>query len=130
MKAVEELKIVMIIDDDKDDRFFFRLAIEEIDPAILYTEAKDGADALKVLTSATELPDFIFLDINMPRMNGVECLVELKTIERLKDIPVIMCSTTIYNKKECMDKGAAFFMNKPPDYTQLADTIVEAIEEG
>jgi CheY-like chemotaxis protein len=128
--VVVDMQKIIVIDDDKDDRFFFKLALQEIDSEFIFIEAKEGLEGLEILTSSTELPDFIFLDINMPRMNGIECLKQLKKNERLKEIPVIMCSTTTFNEKECMENGAAYFMNKPPDYTQLPDTIMQALEEA
>ena len=71
-------KILMIVDDDTDDRFFFRSAIRKNNPSYECIEAENGDDALKQLRKAKYLPDFIFLDLNMPKMDGRECLEELK----------------------------------------------------
>src|SRR5688500_17787406 len=81
-------------DDDQEDREMFCEAIRQINPAIKVTLSKDGVEALEILSSQQELPDFIFLDINMPRMNGIECMAKLKSDDRLKTIPVIIYSTT------------------------------------
>jgi CheY-like chemotaxis protein len=83
-------KILMIVDDDKDDRFFFCSAIRKNNPSYECIEAENGADALKQLRTTKQLPDFIFLDLNMPKMDGRECLKELKKDETLKKIPVII----------------------------------------
>lgn len=89
----------MIIDDDEDDRFFFKEVITEMLDSAVCVEAYDGADALDQLGKAEELPNFIFLDVNMPRMDGSECLKELKRDAKLKSIPVIMYSTTFSQER-------------------------------
>nr|MBA3987094.1 response regulator [Flavobacteriales bacterium] len=87
---LSEKKLLMIVDDDKLDRSFFRSAIRKNNPSYECIEAKDGNDALDQLRNANKLPDIIFLDINMPKMDGRECLVELKKDKTLKKIPVII----------------------------------------
>jgi CheY-like chemotaxis protein len=123
-------KILMIIDDDRDDRFFFALAIKEINNLNKCFEAEQGVDALEQLKNAKQLPDFIFLDINMPKMDGWECLKELKKNESLKYIPVIMYSTS--SREEDINKayklGAVHFLTKPFNITTLADEIITSMK--
>jgi len=85
---------VLYADDDVDDREIFCEAINEINPAIKVVLGTDGEETLEILSVQKELPNLIFLDINMPRMDGIECLVKLKSDPRLRDIPVIIYSTT------------------------------------
>src|SRR5688500_13365534 len=88
-------RIVMIIDDDVDDRDFFCEALYEIDESIKCVCAKNGHDALRLLNESTNaLPDYIFLDLNMPRLGGIQCLTALKKSEKLSDIPVVIFSTS------------------------------------
>ena len=85
---------ILYIDDDAEDREFFKEAVHELDPAILFHSAKDGVEGLRTLHDLVVMPDFIFVDINMPLMNGRQFLVEIKKQIRLRSIPVVMYSTT------------------------------------
>ncbi len=126
-----EKKIFMIIDDDDDDRFFFKEVITEILNSAECIEAYDGADALDQLGKAEELPNFIFLDVNMPRMDGRECLKELKRDAKLKSIPVIMYSTTFSRESinEFLKLGASSYLTKPTDVNKLPAQILEAVKD-
>jgi len=118
--------IVLFIDDDEEDLAFFSEAMSIIDPSIKRLTAPNGLAAIKLLESPDLIiPDFIFLDINMPIMNGMECLVKLKTMDRLKEVPIIMCSTSIYaeDQKECERLGANFYLVKPNTIIQLVSSL-------
>ena len=125
-------KILMIVDDDKDDRFFFRSAIRKKNPSYECIEAVNGADALKQLRQLTVLPDFIFLDLNMPKMDGRECLKELKKDKALQKIPVIIYSTSEYKVDINVAKelGADFFLTKLSDIYPLPEELVKAMEKA
>ena len=125
-------KILLIVDDDSYDRLFFKNAIEEIDAAILCLEAGNGIEALELLKEATVLPDFIFLDLNMPLMDGKECLAELKRDAKLKDIPVIIYSTSDYIKdiEDTRKLGAAHYLTKTADIFKLPEYISDAIKKA
>lgn len=120
----------MIVDDDVDDRFFFRKAIKEMDPSNVYLEAFNGQDALDKLRLMEHFPDFIFLDLNMYIMNGEECLKELKKDEKLKKIPVIIYSTSLYPKEvdNMIRMGAVHYLIKPFDITKLSQEITTILE--
>ena len=122
----------MIVDDDKDDRFFFRSAIRKNNPSYECIEAEDGADALKQLQKAKQLPDFIFLDLNMPKMDGRECLKELKKDKTFKKIPVIIYSTSGYtvDVKVKKELGADFFLTKLSDIYSLPEELVNAMKKA
>ncbi|MEO7175367.1 MAG: response regulator [Saprospiraceae bacterium] len=122
-------KILMIVDDDKDDRGFFCSAIRKNNPSYEIVEAENGADALKQLRKAKQLPDFIFLDLNMPKMGGRECLKELKNDEKLKNIPVIIYSTSEYKVdiKVSKELGADYFLTKLSDIYPLPEELIKAM---
>ena|SRR5688572_13986104 len=123
-------KTFMIVDDDQEDRYFFRMAVSEIDESIKCIEAMDGENALAMLKTADMLPDFIFLDVNMPKMWGVECLKHLKADCRLAQIPVVMYSTSFSQLtiNEFLSLGAVHCLLKPFDLDMLPGMILNVIE--
>ena len=84
---------ILNVDDDEEDIEIFCDAVREIDPSIICLVAKSADEALQILNSDIELPEYIFLDINMPKVDGNACLREIKNDRRLDKIPVIMYST-------------------------------------
>lgn len=117
-----KIKTILLVDDDHDDQLLFKEALSEADNTIMYRSAFNGIDALEKLSSKEiRLPELIFLDVNMPKMNGIDCLKELKKSETLKNIPVMMYSTSSFSeyKKECFENGAIDYIVKPDDYKQL-----------
>ena len=84
---------ILNVDDDLEDIEIFCDAVNEIDPSIICLVAKSAEEALQILNSDIELPQYIFLDINMPKVDGNECLRAIKKDQRLNNIPVIMYST-------------------------------------
>lgn len=128
---LSDKKLLMIVDDDKDDRFFFRSAIRKNNPSFECIEAENGDDALKQLRKAEQLPDFIFLDLNMPKMDGRECLTELKKDKTLKNIPVIIYTTSEYklDKETTKELGADFFLTKLTDIYPLPEELVKAMNK-
>jgi CheY-like chemotaxis protein len=119
-------KIFMLIDDDQDDRFLFSMAVKECCPEAVCYLASDGAAALSLLREPErKKPDVVFLDINMPGMGGWECLDTLKMDDELKQIPVIMYSTSSLSEdvKRARSKGAECFCVKPEDYDDLRKLI-------
>lgn len=116
--------MILAVDDDAEDSEFFCDAIQEIDSSIVVMKARNGEDALHLLENHLLLPDFIFLDINMPMMDGKTCLQEIKKIEKLKDVPVIMYSTSS-NKAEILQfksMGAGFLV-KPNHFSKLVRSL-------
>jgi CheY-like chemotaxis protein len=116
--------IVMNIDDDQDDRVLFCDAILEIDPRIQCITKSNAEEALMYLREASKLPSLIFLDVNMPSMDGKECLHELKKNEKLASIPVVVLSTT-RNPKEIREfkKLGADFLHKESNYQRYVESI-------
>ena len=119
-------KIVLIIDDDEDDRALFFDAVKEVDVKMTCITARDGQEALDMLRSdAIELPDYIFLDLNMPRLNGKQCLTEIKKDAKLFNIPIIIYSTTrrAEDVEEMKKLGASQFLTKPALFSEICNTI-------
>ncbi len=114
-------KILLIVDDDADDRRLFIEAIKEIDDSIVCITANNGQQALELLDKIDRLPDFVVLDLRMPRYSGKECLLEMKNNRRLKHIPVIIYTTSknVEESKELREMGACHFMTKPRDAEEI-----------
>ena len=120
MNTPDSIDRVLLIDDDADDRMFFKDAVSEINPALVCELTSNGYEALNRL-STEPLPKMIFLDLNMPIMSGFDCLLEIKKRDQLKDIPVIIFTTTSDQKamKRSQDLGASAYFKKPNDYPSL-----------
>jgi CheY-like chemotaxis protein len=115
-----------LIDDDKDDQEIFMLALEDMDINVSCITANDGNEALlKFAQDETFLPNFIFLDLNMPRINGKQCLIEIKKIDHLKDVPVIIYSTSSAQKDKVETEmlGAAAFITKPSSISEFTKIL-------
>jgi CheY-like chemotaxis protein len=122
---------LLLADDDKDDCLLFEEALEEIPLKTALRTVHNGEqllNSLNLLTAAT-LPAILFLDLNMPRKNGFECLTEIKSNDNLRDLPVVIYSTT--NEPEIInllfDKGAHFYIRKPTNFSKLKEMVHLAI---
>ena len=117
--------IVFYADDDPEDCELFEEALRYLDTDLLPVIARDGKQALELLDIMPELPDYIFLDINMPLVDGKKCLMEIKKNIRLKDIPVIMYSTTSDTNEiqQFYKLGAHDFLIKPNNFNVLCDSL-------
>jgi CheY-like chemotaxis protein len=119
-------KSCLLIDDDIDDQEIFTLALDQLDNIFHCMKVNNGLEALAYLRDKEKmLPDYIFLDLNMPRMNGLECLKEIKKLRQLPYIPVIIYSTSTSKNDiaEAHKFGAAAFITKPFSLTELTDTL-------
>ncbi len=119
-------KRFLVIDDDTDDRELFTEALASVDPIIVCDQATDGAEALKRLTEKDiDQPDIIFLDINMPVMDGWQFLTRLKEEDAYKLIPVIVYTTSSNQKDKRIadDLGALCFITKPHAFGRLKNML-------
>ncbi len=121
---------ILLADDDIDDCLFFKHAMEELLLSDQLTTVHDGEQLMRYLSdNSAHLPDVLFLDINMPRKNGLECLSEIKQNTMLKDIPVVIFSTS--NPREKIDmvfkNGADIYIHKPGDFSQLKQVLLHAL---
>lgn len=121
----------LLVDDDEDDQEIFSIAMEQADPSMKCISASDGREALSILEDRSFTPDYIFLDLNMPRMDGKECLREIRKQSRLNDVPVIIFTTSSSNRDEEETKqlGANFFITKPPFVSTLATTLAGLLDK-
>ncbi len=109
---------VLFIEDDVIETMKMHRAVAKIDGDYFIKEAKNGEEALTILSQKDNLPNIILLDLNMPKMNGIEFLTILKNDERLKSIPTIVL-TTSNNQKDmltCYEIGIAGYVLKPLKY--------------
>lgn len=116
----------LLVDDDPDDIYIFKEVLREVNPSINFNSAADGREALSILKQQqNNFPDVIFLDLNMPRMDGKECLAELKKDPQLQRIPIIMYTTSSQSKdiEETMLKGAICFITKPTNLKELKNIL-------
>jgi len=121
-----KLKSVLLVDDDIDDQDLFIEAVNEVDDSIECMSASNCEEALDLLKNKKiGMPDMIFLDLNMPRLNGKQCLAELKKEAHLADIPVIIYSTSSEKRdiEETSRLGAAHFLTKPNKFEELCKAI-------
>jgi CheY-like chemotaxis protein len=116
--------IILAVDDDPEDFEFFFDAVKKVDQSILVLIATNGQEALQMLEDHVLMPDYIFLDINMPMMDGQACLREIKANAKLKDIPVVMYSTT-NNSTEILKYKTmgANFLVKPHQFSKLVKSL-------
>lgn len=121
---------VLLADDDEDDRLFFTDAFEELKMKTVVKTVNDGAELMNYLLSPdARLPHVLFLDINMPRKGGLECLREIRSNADLKDLSVAMYSTSSSEKdvEETFIQGANIYINKPSDFGELKRILSEVL---
>jgi CheY-like chemotaxis protein len=120
---------LVLIDDDEDDQEIFLAALSEVSDAVTCTTYVSAQEALQALTGAQQTPDVIFLDLNMPLMNGQQFLVEIKKIGSLKHIPVIIFSTSSHSAtiQATKELGAYDFITKPGSFNKLITILTPLI---
>ena len=121
---------ILLADDDLDDCRFFKEALEALPLTTKLTTVNDGEELMTYLLENTDhLPHVLFLDINMPRKDGFECLTEIKHHDKLKDLPVVMFSTSNAQDKIniLFNTGADVYIRKPSNFAQLVQVIHHAL---
>jgi CheY-like chemotaxis protein len=127
---------ILCVDDDKDDSLLLAEAISNVDASLQVKFEEDGEKALKFLSAAIEkkeLPKLIVLDLNMPAMDGKQALTRIKADQNLKDVPVLVLSTSVTDPDilELENKGVSIFA-KPTTvkyYDEIARSIVNLMSE-
>jgi len=112
---------ILLADDDSDDCLFFKDVLDELNLPTLLTTVHNGEQLMEVLLKSTDLPDILFLDLNMPRKNGFECLSAIKQTKKLNQVPVIIFSTSFVPDVVALlyKNGAHHYICKPDDYALL-----------
>ncbi|MBP0903158.1 response regulator [Mariniflexile gromovii] len=128
---------IYLADNDEEDCLFFKEALEELPLSSQLMSVNDGDELMQLLKDhlssqqekKSKFPNVLFLDLNMPRKSGSECLSEIKSNNELKDIPIVIISSTLdRNAIDLLyDSGANYFIRKPSDFFELKNFIHEAI---
>jgi CheY-like chemotaxis protein len=118
----------LFVDDDTDDQDFFKIIMAEIGDHIQFDVASDGFDALNILESYTDCPDFIFLDVHMPKMDGFELLHEIRKQSRFDNCKVFTYTTSIHPSIiESSEFLNAVCITKPNNISDLRKILREII---
>lgn len=121
---------IVLADDDKDDCIFFREALVELNVPTNVIVVSEGEELMQLLNiKSRQLPHILFLDINMPRKNGFECLSEIKQSSTLQNIPVVIFTTSYEQETVNLlyDGGAHYFIRKPSEFVTLKKIIQQTI---
>lgn len=122
---------ILLIDDDKDDREFFLDALSCISNNVELIALENGISLTQDLSEGKiAIPDLIFLDINIPEMNGWACLSLLKNNEQYRSIPIIMYSTSSHKEEaeKAKNAGALSFLSKPFEFKELKAALTEVTD--
>lgn len=122
---------IIIADDDADDRMLFEDAINETQIETKLFQCNDGQQLMSYLLSNNKvLPEIIFLDLNMPIKNGIQCLKEIRAHNDLKDLCIAIYSTSSSEKdiEETFVNGANIYINKPNSYDKLKAAIEKVLQ--
>ena len=117
---------LILAEDDRDDSDLFVGIIKKISNNIVITVTENGKQLMSYLNDeSADLPDLLFLDLNMPGMNGFECLKEIKTNSRLRHIPVVVFTTSDHfpDIKKAHYFGGDFYIQKPNNYDDLFEVF-------
>jgi CheY-like chemotaxis protein len=121
---------ICLADDDEDDRLFFTEAFDELKINTKVQTFNDGVALMDYLNDDDSiLPNVLFLDLNMPKKNGVECLLEIKQNEKLNDIAIAIYSTSSSEDhiEETFINGANIYIKKPNDFEKLKKILSEIV---
>ncbi|MFB9057413.1 response regulator [Mariniflexile ostreae] len=126
----EDYVHIILADDDEDDRMFFTEAFEELKIGTKVETFKDGLYLMDYLNSSdSALPHVLFLDLNMPRKNGLECLSEIKANPKFNDIAIAIYSTSASEEdiEKTFVQGANIYIKKPSSFKVLKKVLSEVV---
>lgn len=121
---------IILADDDEDDRLFFTDAFEELKISTKVQTYNDGSELMEYLNSEDAiLPEILFLDLNMPKKNGIECLKEIKANDKFSDIAIAIYSTSSSEEhiEETFVTGANIYIKKPNDFDTLKKVLSDVV---
>ena len=122
---------ILLADDDEDDRLFFNDAFKEINIKTQVRFVNDGLELMNHLTeNSNQLPHILFLDLNMPRKSGIECLLEIKRMIQLQNMAIAIYSTSSSEQdiEDTFVQGANVYIKKPNDFNLLKRILEEVIK--
>lgn len=125
----KEYIYIALADDDEDDRLFFTDAFSELKINTKVQTFNDGLALMNFLNSTNIFPNILFLDLNMPIKNGIECLEEIKKNSRFNDIAIAIYSTSSSEEhiEETFVKGANIYIKKPSDFATLKKILSDVV---
>ena len=121
---------ILLADDDEDDRVLFTHALNELKMDIIVHTVKDGFELMDYLEKkANDLPQLLFLDLNMPRKNGFECLKEIRSNLKMTEMAIAILSTSLAEKdiEETFLSGANVYINKPKNFDDLKSVLNKVV---
>lgn len=121
---------ILLADDDEDDRIFFKEALQDIRVKTKVTLVNDGLQLMNYLNQpGNHLPNVVFLDLNMPVKNGMDCLIEIRKNNKLKDLAIAIYSTSSSEEyiEEAFVRGANIYIRKPDDFSVLKVILEQVI---
>ena len=121
-------KRVFLIDDDEDDCFIFGTVLNEFEQRIEFFHDDDSEMALRRITDESlPVPDLLFLDWNMPKRSGKQCLMAIKQFPLYADVPVIVYTTSNAqeDREEALRLGASYFLSKPASIVELRNKLLQ-----
>lgn len=128
---MEKTKLhVVLADDDIDDCDFFKDAVDELSHPLNLTILNNGVELMEfLLTDPENHPNLIFLDLNMPKKSGMECIAEIKAVTNLSHIPIIIYSTSLDHivLNSLYQMGAHYYIQKPAEFASIKSVIKKAI---
>lgn len=118
-------KNIYLAEDDIDDVDFFNEALQEISTGYTLTVLSNGEELVQAVNTSETLPDIIFIDVNMPKMDGIQALVSLNNEGRIKNIPIIIYSTSSNEDHiiKAYNNGACHYFTKPNNFDILTNKI-------
>lgn len=122
---------ILLADDDHDDTFLFQEALEQVPVESQLSVAENGVDLLQILKDSNSPPDIIFLDMNMPVKNGLECLEEIRRTAGYEQVPIVILSTSVaqYLWESAYRSGANLYIQKPTSFNGLIEILKKCLLE-
>ena len=131
MKRKIETYRLVLADDDEDDRELFHEALKKLNTDFIFSAFPNGKKLVDHLKSPdTDLPDIVFLDLNMPIMDGMETLIAIRRDERLRSLPIAIYSTSTRQDdiEQTLANGANVYISKPTDFSKLKEVLGKVLE--
>jgi len=126
----KNIKSILLVDDDSDDRELFELALKKVAHSVFLVTADNGEDALRLLATSMLLPDLIFMDINMPGLSGFDTIKELQKDALLSTIPMVIYSTSTSESdiNKAKQLGVVMYLNKPSRFIELCRVLKDFLD--
>lgn len=121
---------ILLADDEENDRLLFVDALGELKTKTIINTVNDGVELMEyLLKEENTLPNLLFLDLNMPRKNGIECLKEIRATNKFNDIDIVIFSTSLAEKdiEETLINGANVYINKPNSFDALKQALHKVV---